>query len=141
MREHARIHECREVREEINYDNEEMEQELRIALHGEGTEQRGKLTLSLLAVYETVKAAVEGNSPNKQIFIDARGGTGKTFLVNRLLYYVRTLYPDAIALYVDFPAIAAQLLQGGRTYNARFKFPINADSKTTCRVSTTWENK
>ena len=117
LRQHARFHECREVREEINYDNEEMEQQLRIALHGEGTNHRGKLTVSQLAVYEAVKAAVQGNSPNTQIFIDARGGTGKTFLMNRLLYYVRTLDPDSIALAVAFTGIAAQLLQRGRTKN------------------------
>ena len=134
LREHARFHQCREVCEEINHDNEEMEQQLRIALHGEGTNHRGKVTVSQLAVYQSVKAAVEGNSPNKHIFIDTRGGTGKTFLMNRLLYYVRTLDHDSIALAVAFTRIAAQLLQGGRTYNARFKFPINADSKTTCSI-------
>ena len=135
LREHARFHKCREVREEINYDQEGMVQQLRIALQGEDGSERGKLTPSQLTVYQAVKAAIEGRSGTKQIFLDARGGTGKTYLMNRLLSYVRTLDPDSIALAVAFTGIAAQLLQGGRTYNARFTFPINGGSTTTCSIS------
>ena len=135
LQQHALLHECREVREEISYDHQEMAHQLQIALRGDGESQRGKLTQSQLAVYQAIKSAIENRSPNKRIFIDARGGTGKTFVMNRLLYYVRTLQRDSVALSVAFTGIAAQLLQGGRTFNARFKFPLKADNMTTCSIS------
>ena len=34
-----------------------------------------------------------------------------------------------------FTGIAAQLLQGGRTFNSRFKFPLKPDSRTTCNIT------
>ena len=86
-------------------------------------------------MFEAIKAAIEGRNRQKQIYIDARGGTGKTFLLNRLLHYVRTLDDDAIAISVAFTGIAAQLLQGGRTFNSRFKFPLNQDATATCNIS------
>ena len=55
--------------------------------------------------------------------------------MNKLSYYVRTLQRDSIALSVAFTGIAAQLLQGGRTFNARFKFPLKADNMTTWSIS------
>ena len=34
-----------------------------------------------------------------------------------------------------FTEIAATLLQGGRTVNSRFKFPIKSDAATTCNIT------
>ena len=110
-RQHALFHECREIREEIDYDQDEMLSKLHIALHGQVSEEKGKLTPSQLKVFEVIRDVVEGRSTEKQIFIDARGGSGKTFLLNRLLYYIRTLDSGAIGLAVAFAGIAAQLLQ------------------------------
>jgi len=132
---HDLYHECREVREEISYDREEMLMKLNTALNGEGPEKRGKMTPSQQRVYEEVKDAVEGRNNQKLFFIDARGGTGKTFLLNQLLYYVRTLDNKAIALSVAFTGIAATLLQGGRTFNSRFKFPLKPNATSTCNIT------
>ena len=42
--------------------------------------------------------------------------------------------PNAIALAVAFTGIAAQLLQGGRTFNSRFKYPIKPHKNQLCNV-------
>ena len=53
------------------------------------------------------------------IFVDAPGGTGKTFTFNAILGAVRLL--NEIALAVASSGIAAILLDFGRTFHARFK--------------------
>ena len=126
--------ECREVREELAYDREEMQHSINVALNGEGPNQAGKFTPSQRRAFDAIKDAIQGKSKEKQIYIDARGGTGKTFLLNRILYYTRLLDPNAIAIAVAFTGIAAQLLKGGRTFNSRFKFPIKHDKRSTCNI-------
>ena len=127
--------ECREIREELEYDREEMESSLTKALNGEGPHLAGKFTDSQNAAFQIIKDAIDGKSLQKQIYIDARGGTGKTFILNRLLDYVRLKDTDAIGIAVAFTGIAAQLLKGGRTFNSRFKFPLQAEKKATCYIS------
>jgi ABC-type ATPase involved in cell division len=51
------------------------------------------------------------NNEGKILFLDAPGGTGKTFLINLLLAKVR--YGGKIALAVASSGIAATLLVGG----------------------------
>ena len=111
-----------------------MQTKLNTALHGVGLEHQGKLTISQQNVFEAIKQAVNGTD-TKQLYIDARGGSGKTFLLNIALYYIRTLDLDAIALAVAFTGIAAQLLQGGRTFNSRFKFPLKPNETQSCNIS------
>ena len=57
------------------------------------------------------------------LFIDAPGGTGKTFLLNLLLAKIRAR--GDIALATASSGIAATLLQGGRTAHSTFKIPIH----------------
>ena len=57
-RQYELYHECREIREEINYDNEEMQTLLNKALHGEGPEHQGKLTPSQQNVFEAIKITI-----------------------------------------------------------------------------------
>ena len=91
-------------------------------------------TKSQEKVFWAVKNAIEG-SRDKHIMIAARGGTGKTFLLNRLLYYVRTLPNDySVALAVGSSGIAGQLLQGGRTFHSRFKFDLKPHKQATCNI-------
>lgn len=56
-------------------------------------------------------------------FLDAPGGTGKTYLINLLLSKVRSERNVAIA--VASSGIAATLLDGGRTAHSAFKLPLN----------------
>lgn len=63
------------------------------------------------------------NNLGKVYFIDAPGGTGKTFLITILLAKVR--YGKKIALAVASSGIAATLRDGGRTAHSTFKLPLN----------------
>ena len=108
QREYYHHHQCREVGDEIPYDQETMCDALNVALHGQGPSLSGKFTESQNEVYEAVQHAIGGSS--KHIMIDARGGTGKTFLIKRLLHYVRTVPGGySIALAVGSSGIACQL--------------------------------
>ena len=57
------------------------------------------------------------------LFLDAPGGTGKTFLINLLLAEIRR--QGGIALAVASSGIASTLLEGGRTAHSAFKLPLN----------------
>ena len=59
-------------------------------------------------------------------FIDAPGGTGKTFLLGLLLANERK--NRHIALAVASSGIAATLLEGGRTAHSAFKLPLNPET-------------
>lgn len=80
------------------------------------------LTTEQMSVYEEVMKSIE-ESEGKFFFVDAPGGTGKTYLLNLLLAKVRSTC--GIALAVASSGIAATLLQGGRTAHAALKLPLN----------------
>ena len=69
------------------------------------------------------------------VFLDAPGGTGKTFVVNSLLKRVRSQGKTAIATATS--GIAATLLEKGRTLHSAFSIPIDAHLKepATCSIS------
>ena len=60
-REFHLYHECREVREEISYDQEEMSTSLNLALHGDGPQNIGKLNSGQMAVFDAIRQAIHGN--------------------------------------------------------------------------------
>ena len=68
-------------------------------------------------------------------FLDAPGGTGKTYLLNLLLAKVRQ--EGDIALAVASSGIAATLLDGGKTAHSTFKLPLNIAScdMPTCNIN------
>ncbi|XP_055939706.1 ATP-dependent DNA helicase pif1-like isoform X2 [Argiope bruennichi] len=68
-------------------------------------------------------------------FLDAPGGTGKTYLINLLLAKIRQR--NLIALAVASSGIAAALLTGGRTAHSVFKLPINLSfvENPVCNIS------
>ena len=75
-------------------------------------------------VFSLVIGAIQQKKP-LQLFLDARGGCGKTFLLNAILAAVRTLNPQGcIALATGTTGIAANLLLLGRTFHSRFKAPL-----------------
>lgn len=57
------------------------------------------------------------------IFLDAPGGTGKTFLLNLILAEIRK--KGEIAFAVASSGVAATLLHGGRTTHSALKIPLN----------------
>ncbi|GFT40170.1 ATP-dependent DNA helicase PIF1 [Trichonephila clavipes] len=76
-----------------------------------------------------------GNERGGMVFLDAPGGTGKTFLLNLLLAFVRKEKDMAVA--VASSGIAATLLAGGRTAHSAFKLPLDLarSDSATCNIS------
>ncbi|GFS70888.1 ATP-dependent DNA helicase [Trichonephila clavipes] len=69
------------------------------------------------------------------VFLDALGGTGKTFLFNLLLAFVKK--EKDMALAVASSGIAATLLAGGRTAHSAFRLPLDLarSDSATCNIS------
>ena len=115
------------IREEKDYDVVE----LRAAVE----ETVVKFTEEQAAVYDTVMGAVR---ERKQLcaFIDARGGCGKTFILNAILGAVRSLEPGGcVALAMATTGIASNLLDMGRTFHSRLKAPLSPHEESTLQIS------
>ena len=107
------------IREELRFNIVELKQLLQ--------ERISKFTQSQSDVFKTAMEAVE-NKTFLCLFIDARGGTGKTFVMNTILSAVRIkdeINGGSIALAVGTTGIAANLLHLGRTFHSRFKAPLD----------------
>jgi ATP-dependent DNA helicase PIF1 len=67
------------------------------------------------------------------IFLDASGGTEKTFLLN--LIYAEIRNKGVIALAVASSGVTATLLHGGRTADSALKLPLhfNLTEELTCK--------
>ncbi|UYV71214.1 hypothetical protein LAZ67_8002211 [Cordylochernes scorpioides] len=72
---------------------------------------------------EFMQRVRHNNNAGGLYFLDAPGGTGKTFLINLLLTKVRST--GDIALSTASTGIAATLLHGGRTAHSTFKLPLD----------------
>merc|ERR1712020_218977 len=74
------------------------------------------------------------NGKGRLFFLEAPGGTGKTFVTSLLLAKVRQ--QDKIALAVASTGIASYLLPGGRTAHSMFKLPLDLTTKEapTCNI-------
>ncbi|KAF2903264.1 hypothetical protein ILUMI_02924 [Ignelater luminosus] len=86
--------------------------------------------------YDTIfKAVNDGNGGI--FFIDAPGGTGKTFLILLILDTIRA--QSQIALAVASSGIAATLLEGGCTAHSALKLPLNLQTieEPTCNITKT----
>lgn len=59
-------------------------------------------------------------------FLDAPGGTGKTFFISLILVTISS--QNKIALALASSGIAATLLEGGRTAHSALKLPLNIQS-------------
>ncbi|SGY12569.1 BQ5605_C011g06542 [Microbotryum silenes-dioicae] len=82
-------------------------------------------------VVETVLDSIL-NSRGEVFFVDAPGGTGKTFLEETVFARIRS--EGTYALAVASLGIAALLLPKGRTAHSRFKIPIDIFDDATCNV-------
>lgn len=77
-------------------------------------------------VYDRVMAAInDGHDVAKMFYVDGPGGTGKTTLYLRYIYYViSTLSSQGRSvLAVTFTGIAASLINGGTTVHLAFGNP------------------
>jgi len=82
------------------------------------------------AVCEAVQARLDGP---KVFFVDGPGGTGKTFLYEKLLAYLRA--GGHLMVPVASSGIAALLLKGGRTVHNRFKVPLELNDESCCNIT------
>nr|XP_033797247.1 uncharacterized protein LOC117359137 [Geotrypetes seraphini] len=69
------------------------------------------------------------------LFLDASGGTGKTFLTNLILATIRA--QREVALAIASSGIAATLMEGGRTAHSALKLPLDIvrQENPTCNIS------
>ena len=95
--------------------------------------RRENFTDSQREVFNTVLSAVH-QEEQVCVFIDARGGTGKTFILNAILAAVRIINGGTISLSVGATGIAANLLHLGRTFHSRFKAPLTITSESVCNI-------
>ena len=84
-------------------------------------------------IYELFLDRVKNKSP-RLIFLDAPGGTEKTFVINLILAKISS--ESKIAIATASSGIAATLLQGGRTLHSTFKVPLDVQHKdnATCAI-------
>lgn len=114
-----------EYMRELNYNTDEM------AAHVATNEPL--LLEEQRSVYNRILLSVNSGQ-GKLFFLDAPGGTGKTFLINILLAALRK--EKRIALAVASSGIAATLLHGGQTAHSAFKLPLDLAKQEypMCRV-------
>ncbi|XP_063974372.1 uncharacterized protein LOC135161043 [Diachasmimorpha longicaudata] len=73
-------------------------------------------------IYDRIMLAVSAGQGGF-FFLDAPGGTGKTFVISLIVAEMRS--NNGIALVVASSGIVATLLDGGRTAHSVFKVPLN----------------
>lgn len=93
-----------------------------------------KLNIQQKHLYDTIMQAVSNNAGGLY-FLDAPGGTGKTFVISLILATIRS--EQKIALALASSGIAATLLEGGRTAHSALKLPLNVQviETLTCNIS------
>ncbi|SGY12621.1 BQ5605_C011g06558 [Microbotryum silenes-dioicae] len=96
------------------------------------TARFGGVTVVLAGDPKQCLPIIPKSSPTQIVdFVDAPGGTGKTFLEETVLARIRSegTYAPAVAS----SGIAALLLPKGRTAHSRFKIPIDIFDDSTCQ--------
>ncbi|XP_039282843.1 uncharacterized protein LOC120351029 isoform X2 [Nilaparvata lugens] len=93
-----------------------------------------KLTWEQKGIYDRIMQMIN-DGVGGTFFLDAPGGTGKTFLIRLILATVRS--KSDIALALASSGIAATLLPGGRTAHSALKLPLNMQiiETPTCNIS------
>lgn len=115
-----------ELQREYQYETEALAEEVRTNV--------AKLNEQQKTVYDSLLQAVN-NRIGGIHFLDAPGGTGKTFLISLLLASIRS--ENGVALALASSGIAATLLEGGRTAHSALKLPLNMQitDTPTCNIS------
>ena len=90
-----------------------------------------KLNQSQKDAFHQIVNSVLHNEP-KFFFVSGHGGTGKTFLWNMIVSYLRA--QKKIVLTVASSGVASLLLPNGRTAHSRFRIPIDIDELSTCDI-------
>jgi len=116
----------RDLQRETHFDSDELGTFVQTNLRQLVPEQR--------IAYDRIMRAITEQSGGL-FFIDAPGGTGKTFLLSLILATIRS--QNNIALAIASSGIAATLLDGGRTAHSALKLPLNLQNTEapTCNIS------
>ena len=115
------------IREEKDFDVEE--------LRATVEETVKKFTDEQAEIFKKVMDAVSQKKP-MCAFIDARGGCGKTFIINAILGAVRSMeLGGCVALAMATTGIASNLLDLGRTFHSRLKAPLTPTEESTLQIS------
>ncbi|XP_076037231.1 uncharacterized protein LOC143022769 [Oratosquilla oratoria] len=115
------------IRREKAYNSKELSETVERALPLLNREQK----ICYDKIIESVGCETENKS--KAFFLNAPGGTGKSFLLNLLLDTVRS--KSKVALAVASSGIAATVLHGGRTAHNMFKIPLmEHNERKTCNI-------
>ena len=93
------------------------------------------LTHEQRIAYRTFQSFLQREQEHNIFFLDAPGGTGKTYLLNLFLAKVRS--QGDIALATASSGIAATLLMNGKTAHSTLKIPLDLTTteKPTCNIS------
>lgn len=86
-----------------------------------------------LTAFNTITETIDGGTAPRLYFIDGPAGTGKTFLYNSLIAYIRGVMRKRVIV-VASSGIAALILHGGHTAHSTFKVPIPIQSDSTCYI-------
>ena len=89
--------------------------------------------LTLINTLNAEIADIKNKNTAKCYFIDAPGGTGKTYCVNAFIHHCLSLQLNIIV--TSYSGVAALLLRNGRTAHSQFKFPLN-QSMADCSLGT-----
>ena len=108
----------------INFEREQYEN-MRSTMN---TEQ-----LFLINTLNAELADIKNKNTAKCYFIDAPGGTGKTYCLNAFIHHCLSLKLNIIV--TSYAGVAALLLKNGRTAHSQFKFPLN-QSMADCSLGT-----
>lgn len=87
-----------------------------------------KLSEEQQQIFEVIKSMFLGKIPNKAMFIDGAGGTGKTLLLNVVTAYFR--FENRVVLCTATTGVAALLHDGGVTAHSKFKLPLDTSDCT-----------
>lgn len=118
----------RDLRREQMFDLQELNEYILNNEHKLIPEQR--------VVYDRIMFAI-ARQESGFMFLDAPGGTGKTFLISLILAKIRS--QGNIALAIASSGIAATLLDGGRTAHSALKLPLNIQNNenAVCNIKKT----
>lgn len=111
------------IEEEMNYNTNKLEQEANIMYNFLNTDQKN-------AFHKIVNDVL--NNKSGFYFVSGYGGTGKTYLWNTLVSYVRAR--KKIVLTVASSGVASLLLPNGRTTHSKFKIPLDIDNTSMCDI-------
>ena len=112
------------ISEELNFDKDKQRGLANKALDLMNKEQE--------EFFHVVIDAINANEGGL-FFLDAPGGTGKTFVLNALLSSVRS--GGCIAVGTAISAVASKLLANGSTVHSKLKVPIQIKENSFCSFS------